>query len=161
MDIRVDDLTGTLRIIDENGEVHEYNMQNELKVNEVTLGQELLQQPVKYLYWGSVLEKVNAYLDTAKWQMDILEANLRDEARLFFAKQGARTNAQMIDDYAKQKDSWKIKRTEISNLEYIVKQTKLIVKAFEQRKDMLQSYGAQIRNDINYGNKAGDVSTYR
>lgn len=162
MDVRLDDISGEFRIIDENGEIRSYNLHDELRINEANLAQEFLQQPSKYLYWGSVLEKVNMYLDSAKWKLEVLEANLRDEARIFFTQKNVKSNAQMIDDYAKKNQSWQDQRAQITNLEFIVKQTKLIVRSFEQRKDMLQSYGAQIRNDINYGNGAGNVpSSYR
>lgn len=163
MDIRLDAINETFRVIDDQGEIHEYDLKKELHIDEATLGQEFLNQPVKYLFWCSILEKMTMYLDSEKYKMDVTEANLRDQGREFFVKSGIKSNAQMVDDYCKQQSDWKAVERKLINLTYMVKQLKVIVRAFEQRKDMLQSYGAQLRNEVNYGDKAGNVpnSSYR
>lgn len=156
LDVKVDILDfQDLRIIDENGEFVIYDMREELKVNEKNLLREMLEQPSKYIYWSSVLEKIKFFQEKTELQLEITVAKFDSEAREAIKKNGDKPTKDSVDAYIKLKDEYVAAREQVHYYEYIAGRLARIVKAFEQRKDMLQSYGKQIAEDKTYGAGAG------
>ncbi|AHN66612.1 hypothetical protein Bcp1_137 [Bacillus phage Bcp1] len=156
LDIKVDSIDfQELRIIDENGEYVMYDMREELKVNEANLLQEMLHQPSKYIYWSSILEKIKFFQEKTEMQLELVVAKFDSEAREEIKKNGDKPTKDSVDAYIKQKEEYVSAREQCHYYEYIAGRLARIVKAFEQRKDMLQSYGKQIAEDKTYGAGAG------
>lgn len=156
MDIRVDNLDFSyLRLVDDSGQFEEYNLKEELKVNEGNLLQEMLQQPSKYIYWSSLLEKLKWYQEDAELKLEVKIAELDKEAREFITNGNGKPTKDVVEAYIKQQPSYGAEKQKVQYLEYTVGRITRIVKAFEQRKDMLQSYGKQVAEDKLYGRGAG------
>lgn len=156
LDIKVDKIDFQfLRILDENGEFVEFNLEEELKVNEDNLLQEMLHQPSKYIYWSSLLEKIKYFQERVELELELVVANLDKEARAFLESQGTKPTKDSVEAYIKRTDKYKAARENCLYFEYIAGRVARIVKAFEQRKDMLQSYGKQIAENKEYGRGAG------
>ncbi|QFP93310.1 UNVERIFIED_ORG: hypothetical protein Xoosp15_45 [Xanthomonas phage Xoo-sp15] len=156
LDVKVDILDfQDLRIIDENGEYQVYDMREELKVNESNLLQEMLQQPSKYIYWSSVLEKIKFFQEKTELQLELVVARLDPQAREEIKKSGDKPTKDSVDAYIKQQTEFVEAKEQCLYYDYIAGRLARIVKAFEQRKDMLQSYGKQIAEDKTYGAGAG------
>lgn len=140
-----------LRLIDETGNFVEIDLKEELSVNEDILEREMLQQPSKYVYWSSILEKLRLFQENAELELDILLGKLDKEARDSLEK----PTKDAVDGYIKRTEAYKVAKEKCNYYDYLVKRLQFIVRAFEQRKDMLQSYGKQKAHDRSYGQGAG------
>ncbi|AMW61927.1 hypothetical protein DNAM5_183 [Bacillus phage Vinny] len=159
MDIKVDNLDfDTLRLIDENGQYQQYNLKQELKINESILQQEMLEQPSKYIYWSSLLEKLRYYQELEDLKLEKIVAGLDGDARAYIKKNDGKPTKDQVDAYIKQQDEYITQRQRCIHYDHIIGRVQRIVKAFEQRKDMIQSYGKQVANDWSYGHGAGSKS---
>lgn len=156
MDIKVDNLDfGLLRLIDETGQYVEYDLLEELKVNEDNLLTEMLEQPSKYIYWSSILERIKFYQEGVELELELKVAELDPEARSYLKQQGEKPTKDMVDAYVKRQDSYIEIRKRMALYEHISGRMNRIVKSFEQRKDMLQSYGKQVAENKLFGRGAG------
>jgi hypothetical protein len=156
LDIKVDSLDfHVMRIIDETGEFVEYNMQQELAVNEGNLLQEMLQQPSKYIYWSSILEKIKLFQESKELELELLVARLDKDARRALEAEGTKPTKDNVEAYIKRQPEYESARKQCQYYDYISGRIQRIVKAFEQRKDMLQSYGKQVADQKIYGKGAG------
>jgi hypothetical protein len=156
LEIKIDSFDfDSLKIIDENGQYVEYNLKEELKVNEANLLLEMLQQPSKYIYWASILEKIKYFQEAQELELEMEVAQLDEQARKFITDNGGKPTKDIVEAYIKRQPSYQQARTNCQYYEYIGGRIGRIVKAFEQRKDMLQSYGKQIAEDKLYGRGAG------
>jgi hypothetical protein len=158
VDIKVDNLDfNHLRLIDENGQLVEFNLHEELKVNEPNLLQEMLQQPSKYIYWSSLLEKLKYFQEATELELELETARLEPEARTKLKEDTPKPTKDQVEAYIKRQPSYQAQRKSLQHFEYIVGRVARIVKAFEQRKDMLQSYGKQVAEQKLYGGGAGST----
>nr|DAI05814.1 MAG TPA: recombination, repair and ssDNA binding protein [Herelleviridae sp.] len=155
LNLRVDDLEfRKIKIVDDNGEVVVHDLQEELQVNEFNVRTAFLEQPAKYTYWTSILERLRMYQENYELQAEKKKAELYEPSRIALINMGVakptkdQIEAQiMLDD-----EFYKLKQS-IVNLSYNVKQLQYVVKAFEQRKDMLIQYGADLRREFEYSQK--------
>ena len=156
MDIQLDNLDfHTLRLIDETGAYIVIDLKAELAINENNLDREMLQQPAKYVYWSSILERLRYFQESAELELEVLEGRLDNEAREELPKEGVKPTKDSVENYMKRKEEYVIAREKCNTYDYLVRRLHFIVKSFEQRKDMLQSYGKQLANDKSYGHGAG------
>lgn len=140
-----------LAIIDESGQYVEYDLTKELAVNESNLLQEMLHQPAKYIYWSSMLEKIKYFQEATELELELVEAKLDKVAR----EQLEKPTKDSVEAYIKRTEDYQNARKKCSYYEYLSGRIQRIVKAFEQRKDMLQSYGKQLADQKSFGQGAG------
>lgn len=156
MDIKIDDLDFLqLRLVSESGEFVNINLKEELSINESNLDQEMLQQPAKYVYWSSILEKVRLVKEQSDLELEQLMGELDKEARTTLPIEGTKPTKDSVENYIRRTQQYKEAIEKRNYWEHIVKRMQYIVKSLEQRKDMLQSYGKQLSSDKTYGHKAG------
>lgn len=156
MDIMVDNLNfSSLRLKDETGEFIEYDMTKELRVNEDNLMREMLEQPSKYIYWATILERIKMFEESVELELEILVAHLDEKARMEIEGRGAKATKDSVDAFVKRQPEYEAKRRSLQYYNQISGRMQRIVKAFEQRKDMLQSYGKQIAEQKSFGAGAG------
>jgi len=156
LDINVDNLDfQELRIVDESGQFRAYDMSKELKINESILQQEMLEQPSKYIYWSSLLEKLRYYQEMEDLKLEVVWAKLDGKAREEIKAKSEKPTKDQVESYIKQQDEYLTQKKVCLHYTHIIGRIQRIVKAFEQRKDMLQSYGKQVANDLSYGQGAG------
>jgi hypothetical protein len=154
--IKVDSLDFQfLRLIDEAGQFVEYDMKKELAISEANLAKEMLEQPSKYIYWSSILEKIKMFQESTELQLELLMARLDKQARTSLESEGAKPTKDSVESYIKRQPEYEKARKDCQYYDYIAGRITRIVKAFEQRKDMLQSYGKQIADQKNFGQGAG------
>ncbi|ASR78954.1 hypothetical protein HONESTABE_170 [Bacillus phage HonestAbe] len=158
MNIPVDFLDfDEITIKDTNGLVESFDLREELKINPVNLQEEMLNQPVKYVYWSGLHEKVRYLLERQELKLEQLVAVLDAEARAHIKSQGEKPTKDAVEAYVKTRKDYEKQRGRVIEFEQILGRTARIVKAFEQRSNMLQSIGKQLANDSQYGHKAGSV----
>jgi transcriptional regulator of heat shock response len=145
----------TLRIIDKTGNLHEYDLQEILKITEANLEGQMLEQASTYIYWASLLEELKYYQELAEKTLEKVIADLDPEARKHLTNEGTKPTKDTVDAYIKRQDEYDTAKTDLLNYNRIVGRVARVVKAFEQRKDMLQSYGKQVSDQKSYGHGAG------
>lgn len=155
LNIRVTNLDfGTIRVTDANGETVTYNLKEELAVNNFNVREEFLKQPAKYSYWTALLEQLRLYQETYELQAEKRKAELYEPSRQQLILSGiAKPTKDQIDAQVMLDDEYYKLRQDVVNMEFTVRQVQYVVKAFEQRKDMLIQYGADLRRDFEYSKK--------
>lgn len=139
MEITLDDLAfSKLIIYDASGNREELDLQEELNINPHNLVDELYLQPQKYVYYTALLEKVRSYLEGANLALDVEHARLYEPARdHLFKATGRNPTKDQIESYILNQETYLDKREQVIILESTVKNLQYVVRAFEQRKDML------------------------
>ncbi|AIW03518.1 hypothetical protein CPT_Moonbeam120 [Bacillus phage Moonbeam] len=140
-----------LRLKDESGATIDYNLREELKVNEQTLMQDMLEQPAKYVYWSSVLEKLKYYQEAEELKVERRLAEIDAEAREHYKGTETKATKDVVETYRKMHEDYEATMGRLQYYKMVVGYVTRIVKAFEQRKDMLQSYGKQIADQKMHG----------
>lgn len=139
MEITLDDIDFShLTIIDSNGNKKTVDLQDELVIDQYNIEKELYEQPKKYVYYTSLLEKVRAYLESAELALDVEHANLYEPSRASLQQEtGSKPTKDQIESRILSDETYREKKEQVAILEGSVKNLYYIVKAFEQRKDML------------------------
>ncbi|WWO58998.1 hypothetical protein [Listeria phage 20422-1] len=152
MDIHVDSLEfSQLRIIDGNGQVTELDLEKELRVNEYSMQEEFLNQAPKYIYWASILEKVRMYQESASLALEVVGAQMNEKARDYYKTVDTKPTKDQVEAYILQQEEYQVAYKQLLTYNHLVKQLQYVVKAFEQRKDMLIQYGADLRKNKDNG----------
>lgn len=140
-----------ITIKDLSGKEVTYDLTEELRVNEFNVVKEFLVQSSKYVYWGSVLEKVKMYRESTELRAETYKASIYEPSRLKLVEAGVNkpTKEQVQAQIMLDQDYIKIME-EYTTYNYLVGQLTYVVKAFEQRKDMLIQYGAEQRRMKEY-----------
>lgn len=156
LQLKVDDLLdfSEIRITDENGETRTYNIDKELKVNEFSIRKAFLEQPSKYAYWSSVLEKLKLYQESYELQLSTKKADLYDPTRKELIDNGIQrpTKDQIEAMILTDEEVQRLSKAVVA-MNYNVRRISAFTKAVEQRKDMLVQYGADLRRDVEYNRK--------
>lgn len=140
-----------IQIVDENGMVETYSLSQELRINEMNVPNEYLQQSAKYIYWASILEKVRMYLDASELNSEIKKAECYTKSRDDLVEKGVlKPTKDQIEHAVMLDDDYVQALREVQGYTHLVKQLQYVVKAFEQRKDMLIQYGAELRKQKDY-----------
>lgn len=143
-----------IRITDANGETKTYSIQDELKVNKFNVREEFLFQSSKYAYWCSVLEQLKLYEETYELQTDRKKAEIYEPSRKALIAEGIpKPTKDQIEAKVILDDEYYQLCNNVVAIHHQVDQLKSVVKAFEQRKDMLVQYGADQRKEMEYSKK--------
>lgn len=152
MEITLDDLDfSKLTIFDANGNREDMDLQEELMINKFDIESELYLQPQKYVYYTALLEKVRSYLEGAKLAEEVAHAELYEPAReRLAASTGRNPTKDQIESAVLSEESYLEAREQVIILESTVKNLQYIVRAFEQRKDMLVQLSTHMRKREEY-----------
>lgn len=154
LDIAVTDLEfSTIRIRDANGTFADYDLTEELRIDDMNLYEEFKLQPSKYVYWTAILEQVRAYLETAQFTEDRTKAELYEPARITIIQEGTpKPTKDQIEAWIWRQEVYLDAKKQVMTYSKFVKQLQYVVKAFEQRRDMLTQIGADKRKQKEYEN---------
>ena len=153
MKVFVNDLSSDeITVVDYNGEATTYSVKQELAVDEHDYQQEFLSQPAKYAFWTAVLQKARLVLAGQQAQLDKLHARLYQQVVHKLDQEGVRATKDLVESRILQDDAYQQQLATVNNCEYSAGQVQYLVKAFEQRKDMLVQFGASQRQEQSYGN---------
>ena len=153
MKVFVSDLdTDRIDVVDYNGQMTTYSVSRELAVNEENYQQEFIKQPAKYAFWSAVLQQAKYVLASQQSKLEKVHAQLYNEVYTTLSKEGMRPTKDLIEAQIILEDPYQEAQAQVESCEYSVSQVQYLVKAFEQRKDMLVQFGADMRKDNNYGN---------
>lgn len=141
----------TIRIRDVNGQFVEYDLKEQLAINEHDLQTEFKQQASKYVYWASILEQVRGYLEAAELVEEQTRAGLYEPARVALINSGTpKPTKDQVESWILQQEKYIGTKHQVLIYSKYVKHLQYIVKAFEQRRDMMQQIGADKRRQTEY-----------
>ena len=140
-----------IEILDQTGKSTIYDIDQELLVNDNNYQQEYLRQAQKYSFWADKLAIANRQVSGAEQQLDLVHAKLYHKYFLDLSKSKARPTKDMVESEIIQDDSYQQALNSLNQCSFVEEKLKFIVKAFEQRKDMLIQFGAEMRKDREIG----------
>lgn len=140
-----------IEILDQTGKSVIYDIDQELLVNDNNYQQEYLRQAQKYSFWADKLAIANRQVSGAEQQLDLVHAKLYHKYFLDLSKSKARPTKDMVESEIIQDDSYQQALNSLNQCSFVEEKLKFIVKAFEQRKDMLIQFGAEMRKDREIG----------
>ena len=140
-----------IEILDQTGKSTIYDIDQELLVNDNNYQQEYLRQAQKYSFWADKLVIANRQVSGAEQQLDLIHAKLYHKYFLDLSKSKARPTKDMVESEIIQDDSYQQALNSLNQCSFVEEKLKFIVKAFEQRKDMLIQFGAEMRKDREIG----------
>lgn len=156
MDINVGNLDDMNRVVlrDQNGRIEEFNLDDELRITRNNLQEDFVTQPIKYAYWVSVLEKMRLYQESAELELEQVYASLYEPSRQALVSKGINkpTKEQISTEIVLQQQYTDAKNN-ANTYAYYVKRLQGIVKAWEQRREMLIQYGADNRKSYEQSKK--------
>ncbi len=155
MDIKLTALDfDTLSVVDANGEKVTYQLYDELRINEFNVQKEFYEQPSKYVYWTSLLERMRLQQESEQLAIDRLKAQLYEPSRTALIVKGtAKPTKDQIDSKITLNKEYQLLLKSYVTTQYTVQKLQYVVKAFEQRKDMLIQIGAELRRQKDYESK--------
>ena len=140
-------------IIDRNGVATTHDVQSELfSINEYNYQNAMLDQASKYEQWSSYMTDMHMYAQQKHTQLDVLHSKLYNQK--FHEAQSAGTKKptkDYVESLVLTTDAYQAKQAEVADADYNLAQLKNIVKALEQRKDMLISFGSEMRAEKKIG----------
>lgn len=140
--------TATLNFVDASGKDFTINLVQALSISDATIENDMANQPALYVWWASILERAKLRLkqaqDNEEYTRSLLAAEIRKENPKITV--AALSDALMLsEDYREAREDIRYWEGEVGILSYVVK-------AFEQRKDMLVQKSAQLRKTMNNEN---------
>lgn len=140
-----------IELVDPTGTHTTYDINDELLVTDNNYQVELLNQPRKYSFWADKLAIVNRQVSGAKQQLDLIHAKLYAKYYVELSKAKARPTKDMVEAEIIQDQEYQSAVTRVDQTTYVADKLKFIVKAFEERKDMLIQFSAEMRKDREIG----------
>ena len=131
------------------GEYITYDLQKELEINEYQLEDQMMEHASKYALWSSYSVVAERYERACETELEVAEANADSLAREQLKARGIPkpTVGQVNAEIALNEDVYAAK-TKLSEAKGYASSLKYILKALDQRKDMLVNLSAQHRKSM-------------
>lgn len=142
----------TIRIVDNNGETQSYNISDMLSFNENNYEVAYTEQAASYVYWASVYAITKEQEESANNLLDKVHADQYAVAFNRLSGTGARPTKDAIESVIIQSPQYQDQKKVYFEAKRLAMQLQYLVKAFEQRRDMLIQFGAERRKLNTVGN---------
>jgi len=126
------------------GKVVTFNVKEELAVSEDTLTQDFMEQAGKYAWWAMLAETAKYHRDSKEIELDKAEARADKKAREELEVSGTKITEGAVKSLIKLNDGYIDAYKAFNEAKKNAAILEKVAKAFEQRKDMLQSTGKTI-----------------
>ncbi|BDA81548.1 hypothetical protein [Staphylococcus phage vB_SsapH-Golestan-100] len=155
LEIRVDAINhDVIRVVDNQGQYIDYDVLQDLSVNDYNANSELKEQHVKYRRYADVFNRISFYLEEAETKLSMIGSELNLAIRQEYKARGDKPPTKdVIEAEIMTRQKYTDQQRNVNTLTYQKEQLKTILKAFEQRKDMLVQYTAHLRKDIEHGTR--------
>lgn len=124
------------------------NLREIVKIVESDLTNEFIRQPSLYAWFATLLEYASAEVETQKMNLSILRANLDAEKRKELGQLSKKPTENMINSAIEVDDKYKDAQVNLIETRRQYGILKGIVRALEQRKDMLIQVGSTKRQEL-------------
>lgn len=153
LDIRVDHIeSDTIRVLDSMGNETLYDILDDLRVDDYNANTELKFQHTKYRRYADIFNRVTYYLEEAEVELSAIGSRINLEVRnKYFAATNKQPTQDIVNSEIQSRNEYIEQQKSVNQLKYQKQQLQYVLKAFEQRKDMLVQYTAHLRKDIEHG----------
>lgn len=141
-----------IRLVDQNGEAQEYNIADLLKFNADNYEIEYTKQASNYIYWASVYTICKEQEESENNLLSKIRSDNYNQVYNDLSKQGIRATKDHIESLIVQDTGYQAQLIKVNESHRLSLQLQYLVKAFEQRRDMLIQFGAEQRKDYRNGN---------
>ena len=124
------------------------NLRDIVRIKEADLTEEFVKQPSLYAWFATLCEYASAEVETQKMNLSILHANLDAEKRTELASSGKKPTESMVSSAIIIDPKHQGAETALIEAKRQYGILKGIVKALEQRKDMLIQVGSTKRQEL-------------
>jgi hypothetical protein len=124
------------------------NLRDIVQIKEADLNEEFIKQPSLYAWFATLCEFASAEVETQKMTLSILRANLDAEKRTELAESGKKPTENMVNSAIIIDPKHQGAETALIEAKRQYGILKGIVKALEQRKDMLIQVGSTKRQEL-------------
>lgn len=130
-----------------SGEVRVFNVSEELAFSEETLSQDFMEQSAKYAWWAVVAEKARATTKAYEAKLAVAEAEADEKAREELPASGKKVTESQVASFIKKDAGYQSALAKVNAARSNQGIVERVVRAFEQRKDMLLVAGSHIRSE--------------
>lgn len=138
------DMQINLKVTDK---VFDGNIREVLNINEAALSEEFVKQPSLFAWFAALAEIANAEVESKKMAVSLLRANLDAEKRTELSTSGKITES-MVDSAITKDKRFQVASEELIESGRQFGILKAMVRALEQRKDMLIQLGGMKRQEM-------------
>lgn len=138
------DTVAKLSFRDSQGEIFTIDIQEELSMSEATFSDDLVKQPARYAWWGTVLSQTKEKLRESEDNMTFIRAQASNEARKVLGK----PTVKAVDDFVESEDQYREAKEDYLWWSGRVDMIQYVVRAYEQRMNALVQLGAQLRHQL-------------
>lgn len=129
-------------------QVDKSDLIRELKIDKLRLDHELIHQPGKYAWWATLYAECSARVDLLQEKLEHLESRLFIKYLKFLHEnKKGRIRVADVKHYVLLNGKYQALQKRLRHWRAAERLLKYGVRAFEQRKDVLQSYSANIRKE--------------
>lgn len=129
-----------------SGEIKLFNIEEELAISETDLNRDFIQQPGKFAWWASLAESAKEIEEKLEVYQERVEGEADKRARRQLEVDGVKVTEGSVKSMIKTDEELMNASLAYNRAKKNAATLKQIVKAFEQRKEMLISLGAHIRD---------------
>ncbi len=140
-----------------SGKVVTFNIKDELYASEETLSEDFMEQAGKYAWWAMLAETAKHYRDSKELELDKAEARADKEAREELEVSGTKITEGAVKSLIKLNEGYIEAYQTFNESKKNAAILEKVAKAFEQRKDMLQSAGKAILHNKEYSSEIRGV----
>jgi len=133
--------TAVLKFVNSNGEPFQYDLKQELAFSDATLRLDMEQQPAKYAWWASVLERARMKMKQTEDLLDYVKSDISNRVR----SSGEKKSVSAVSDEVTVSDDYQKVLADLRYWQGQVDMLQWVVKSFEQRERMLMQKSAQQR----------------
>lgn len=134
--------------IEVDGTTHETDTVSEdLFVNDSDLNEEFIKQAGSFAWYAVLCAEAESYRDKLKFELEVLEADLDKQVREEIELRGDKVTEKVVNSEVLRKQEYKDAKEELLEANRRLGIMKAIKEGMVQKKDMLISLGANMRNE--------------
>jgi hypothetical protein len=134
--------------IDVNGKLQEVDTVSEdLFIDEDNLNEEYIKQPGTFAWYAVLTAEAEAYRDKLKFDLEVLAADLDKQVREEIELRGDKVTEKLVETEVGRKQEYRNKKEELLEANRQLNVMKAVKEGLVQKKDMLISLGANMRNE--------------
>lgn len=149
IDIELDDLHTSVTIKLANGNLHTFNVEEEIAIDKDDLNQNYIEQPGKYAWWGMVAEVAKVNVEEAKAKLEQVEAEADERVRSDLDMEGIKITESLVTRNIKKDKEYKEAQYDYFKAKKNAGILDKVLKAFDHRLDVLVNLGASMRKEYN------------
>lgn len=153
LEIKVDHIDNdSIKVIDGVGNEVTYDVLGDLRVDDYNANTELKFQHSKYRRYADIFTRITYYLEEAEVELSAIGSRINLDVRNKYLNATKKQPTQdIVNSEIQSREEYIEQQKKVNQLKYQKQQLQYILKAFEQRKDMLVQYTAHLRKDVEHG----------